>query len=89
MAGAMPGGRTMDPLDFDARRLGLDGLRDLRPTNPGQLIMGRMHINAFEARSIGQRDPWRLGHVDDDADFLIVELIGVTEKAVPFVYFQF
>lgn len=56
MAGAMPGGRTMDPLDFDARRLGLDGLRDLRPTNPGQLIMGRMHINAFEARSILARE---------------------------------
>ncbi|AQV98290.1 3-oxosteroid 1-dehydrogenase [Cupriavidus necator] len=56
MAGALPGGRTMDPLDFDARRLGLEGLRQLRPTNPGQLIMGRMHINAFEARSILARE---------------------------------
>ena len=48
--GARPGGRTMDPLWFDASRLGLDDLALLRPTNPGQLILGRMNINAFDAR---------------------------------------
>ncbi|WP_213308456.1 FAD-binding protein [Paraburkholderia sacchari] len=56
MAGALPGGRTMDPVDFNAARLGVEGLDMLRPTNPGQLIMGRMTINAFEARSILARE---------------------------------
>jgi 3-oxosteroid 1-dehydrogenase len=46
----------MDPVDFDARRLGLEGLQQLRPTNPGQLVLGRMQINAFEARSILARE---------------------------------
>lgn len=50
LPGARPGGRTMDPLWFDASRLGLDDLALLRPTNPGQLILGRMNINAFDAR---------------------------------------
>ena len=56
LEGAMPGGRTMDPLDFNAARLGLEGLALLRPTNPGQLIFGRMHINAFQARSMLARE---------------------------------
>lgn len=56
MPGAMAGGRTMDPLDVDARRLGLDGLALLRPTNPGQLILGRLQINAFEAQSMLARE---------------------------------
>ncbi len=54
--GALPGGRTMDPLDFNARRLGVQGLQQMRPTNPGQLIFGRMHINAFEAQSMLARE---------------------------------
>ena len=54
--GALPGGRTMDPVDFNAGRLGLAGLELLRPTNPGQLILGRMQINAFEARSMLARE---------------------------------
>ena len=54
--GALPGGRTMDPVDFNAGRLGLQGLELLRPTNPGQLILGRMQINAFEARSMLARE---------------------------------
>lgn len=49
---ALPGGRTMDALPFNARKLGLDGLELLRPCNPGQLIMGRMQITAFEARNM-------------------------------------
>ena len=54
--GAMPGGRTMDPLDFNAARLGVQDLNLLRPTCPGQLIFGRMHINAFDARSMLARE---------------------------------
>jgi 3-oxosteroid 1-dehydrogenase len=56
MDGALAGGRTMDPIDFNARRLGAADLEQLRPTNPGQLIFGRMQINAFEARTILARE---------------------------------
>lgn len=55
LEGALPGGRTMDPCDFNAARLGLDALNTLRPTNPGQLVFGRMHINAFEAHAMLSR----------------------------------
>ncbi|MDB5730683.1 MAG: 3-oxosteroid 1-dehydrogenase [Variovorax sp.] len=54
--GALPGGRTMDPVDFNAARLGLEGLSLMRPTNPGQLIFGRMNINAVQARSMLARE---------------------------------
>ena len=54
--GSLPGGRTMDPVDFNAARLGLEGLNLMRPTNPGQLIFGRMNINAFQARSMLARE---------------------------------
>jgi 3-oxosteroid 1-dehydrogenase len=54
--GSLPGGRTMDPLDFNARKLGHQALEDLRPTNPGQLIFGRMQMNAFEAQTILARE---------------------------------
>ena len=56
LEGAMPGGRTMDPLDFNAAQLGVKDLELLRPTSPGQLILGRMHINAFEARTMLARE---------------------------------
>ena len=56
MPGAMPGGRTMDPVDYNAAKIGLQDLPLLRPTSPGQLILGRMHINAFEARSMLARE---------------------------------
>ena len=56
MEGALPGGRTMDPVDFNAAKLGLEGLNLIRPTNPGQLIFGRMNINAFQARSMLARE---------------------------------
>lgn len=55
--GALPGGRTMDPLDFDAARLGVEALGHVRPTNPGQLVFGRMHINAFEAHAMLSQAP--------------------------------
>ena len=54
--GALPGGRTMDPIEFNAAKLGMDGLALLRPTNPGQLILGRMNINAFQARTMLARE---------------------------------
>jgi len=56
MDGSRPGGRTMDPHDFNARKLGHQALERLRPTPPGQLIFGRMQLNAFEARSILARE---------------------------------
>jgi len=56
LEGSAAGGRTMDPLDFDAGKLGVDDLNLMRPTCPGQQIMGRMHINAFEARSMLARE---------------------------------
>ncbi|MGH6627359.1 MAG: FAD-dependent oxidoreductase [Burkholderiaceae bacterium] len=60
---SMPGGRTMDPADFDAARLGLDGLAQLRDTNPGQKLLGRILINAFEARTLVAREPGAKGLV--------------------------
>jgi 3-oxosteroid 1-dehydrogenase len=55
--GALPGGRTMDPADFDAARLGRDALQCLRAANPGQLILGRIAIDTFEARTLIAREP--------------------------------
>lgn len=52
LPGARPGGRTMDPIGFNAAKLGLEALEQVRPTNPGQLIMGRMNINAFDAHTM-------------------------------------
>jgi len=52
MPGARSGGRTMDPVSFNAARLGLEALEQVRPTNPGQLIMGRMNIDAFDAHTM-------------------------------------
>ncbi|TAM33546.1 MAG: FAD-dependent oxidoreductase [Rhodanobacter sp.] len=50
--GARPGGRTMDPVSFNAAKLGLEALEHMRPTNPGQLILGRMNIDAFAAHTM-------------------------------------
>lgn len=63
LPGARPGGRTMDPLGFNAAKLGLEALGHVRPTNPGQLIMGRMNINAFDAHTMlskGRGSNWVL-----------------------------
>lgn len=54
--GSMPGGRTMDPVDFNAAKLGLPALETMRPGPPGNLILGRMSINAFEAHSMLARE---------------------------------
>lgn len=50
LPGSRPGGRSMDPADYNAAHLGLDALGDIRPSD--QLIMGRMSINAFDARTL-------------------------------------
>lgn len=50
--GSLAGGRTMDPMDFNAAKLGVEALDQMRPTCPGQQLMGRMHINAFDARTM-------------------------------------
>jgi 3-oxosteroid 1-dehydrogenase len=66
LPGALPGGRTMDPVAFDARRLGLQALSLVRPTNPGQLILGRMGIDAFDARTLIAKEPganWALARI--------------------------
>lgn len=63
LPGARPGGRTMDPVGFNAAKLGLEALEHVRPTNPGQLIMGRMNINAFDAHTMlskGRGSNWVL-----------------------------
>ena len=52
LPGARPGGRTMDPVGFNAAKLGLDALKQVQPANPGQLILGRMNINAFDAHTM-------------------------------------
>lgn len=54
--GSLPGGRTMDPVDYDAAKLGLPALETMRPGPPGNLILGRMSINAFEAHSMLARE---------------------------------
>lgn len=54
--GSKPGGRTMDPEDFNAAHLGLDALETMRPGPPGNQLFGRMSISAFEAHSMLSRE---------------------------------
>jgi 3-oxosteroid 1-dehydrogenase len=54
--GAKPGGRALDPKKFDARFLGEDFL-SLRDQNPQMLIMGRIFMTIFEARTLLTRGP--------------------------------
>ncbi|HEY6418360.1 MAG TPA: FAD-dependent oxidoreductase [Candidatus Binataceae bacterium] len=56
LPGAKPGGRTLDPLPFDARRLGNEYFR-MRPPQPGTLIGGRVTMTAGEARVILCKEP--------------------------------
>ncbi|MFO1292165.1 MAG: FAD-dependent oxidoreductase [Rubrivivax sp.] len=56
VADALPGGRTMEALPFNARKLGLEALDQMRPTNPGQLVLGRMQMTALEAHSFLARE---------------------------------
>ena len=54
--GSKPGGRALDPKNFDARFLGDDFLR-MRDQNPQMLIMGRIFMTIFEARTLLTRGP--------------------------------
>jgi 3-oxosteroid 1-dehydrogenase len=54
--GSKPGGRTMDPMDFNAAKLGLEALETMRPGPPGNQLFGRMSISAFEAHSMLSRE---------------------------------
>jgi len=47
--GSKPGGRSVEPLHFDARQLGEDFM-SLREQNPQMQIMGRLGMTAVEAR---------------------------------------
>jgi len=49
--GAKTGGRALDPKKFDARFLGDDFL-NMRDQNPQMLIMGRIFMTIFEARTL-------------------------------------
>nr|Q06401.1 RecName: Full=3-oxosteroid 1-dehydrogenase [Comamonas testosteroni]AAA25679.1 3-oxosteroid delta-1-dehydrogenase [Comamonas testosteroni] len=54
--GSRPGGRTMDPVDFNAARLRVTALETMRPGPPGNQLFGRMSISAFEAHSMLSRE---------------------------------
>ena len=54
--GSKPGGRTMDPMDFNAAKLGVAALETIRPGPPGNQLFGRMSISAFEAHSMLSRE---------------------------------
>ena len=54
--GSKPGGRTMDPVDFNAAKLGVAALETMRPGPPGNQLFGRMSISAFEAHSMLSRE---------------------------------
>ena len=54
--GSKPGGRTMDPMDFNAAKLGLPALETMRPGATGNMLFGKMSINAFEAHSMLSRE---------------------------------
>ncbi|QXZ10373.1 FAD-binding protein [Comamonas sp. Y33R10-2] len=54
--GSKPGGRTMDPMDFNAAKLGLPALETMRSGATGNMLFGKMSINAFEAHSMLSRE---------------------------------
>ena len=54
--GGLPGYRSMDPLPFDARKLG-DEFDRLRPTTKATLMLGRMSMDMKQARIMLTRSP--------------------------------
>ncbi len=54
--GSIKGGRSMDPLPFDAAKLGLDGLRVLRDGNKTALVLGHICVSAAEAGKVVRRE---------------------------------
>ncbi len=59
-AGSRPGGRALDPENFSAKLLGDDYLK-MRDQNPQMLIMGRIFMTIFEARTLLTRGPGWMG----------------------------
>ena len=47
--GGKPGGRSMEPVPYDATQLGTDNFRRLRRSHPQSQVMGRFGITAREA----------------------------------------
>ncbi|MCO4747974.1 MAG: FAD-binding protein [Proteobacteria bacterium] len=47
--GGKPGGRSMEPVPFDATKLGADHFRELRRSHPQSQVMGKFGITAREA----------------------------------------
>jgi len=58
--GSTPGGRCLDPVNFDARRLGDEFLK-MRETAPQQQIVGRISMTIPEARvSLARTSGWMI-----------------------------
>lgn len=56
VAGSRPGGRSLDPEKFNAALLG-DEFLNMREQNPQMLIMNRIFMTIFEARTLLTRAP--------------------------------
>jgi len=58
--GSRPGGRSLEPKNFDASLLGDEFLK-MREQNPQMLIMNRIFMTVFEARTMLTRAPGWIG----------------------------
>jgi len=56
VSGSKPGGRSIEPAHFDARRLGADFL-DMRDQNLQMQVMGRLALTAIEAQMVMTGQP--------------------------------
>jgi 3-oxosteroid 1-dehydrogenase len=56
VAGSIKGGRSMDPARFNARKLGLDGLKTMRDGNKTALVLGHICVTAKEAGKVVRRE---------------------------------
>jgi 3-oxosteroid 1-dehydrogenase len=56
LPGSKPGGRSIEPLNFNAAALGEEFL-SMREQNPQMLIMNRIFMTVFEARTLLTRAP--------------------------------
>ncbi len=54
LPGGKPGARTMEPLEFDAAKLG-DEFERQRPPYPGTQVLGRLSMNQVEAHTLFSR----------------------------------
>ena len=58
--GGKPGARTMEPVEFDASRLGAEFARQREPYK-GTLVLGRIAMNQVEAHELFSRAPGWMG----------------------------